>query len=80
MANSVRCKFTCVSARKYKGWGGHEFLHEYEFQAVTGESGGEENKKFWGSTPSGSLKVGAVASNLFEPGQDYYIDLTPLLH
>lgn len=71
----VRAKFTCTSVRKYKGWNGTPpFLYEYEFQAVTGSS--EENKSFFASTPSGSLKMGAVRDDLFAPGQDYYLDFT----
>lgn len=69
----VRAKFTCTSVRKYRGWGGTPpFLYEYEFQAVTGTS--EENKSFFASTPSGNLKMAAVREDLFEPGQDYYLD------
>ena len=75
MIQQVRAKFTCMSVRKYKGWSGTPpFLYEYEFQAVTGPS--EENKSFFASTPSGSLKMGAVRDDLFEPGKDYYLDFT----
>lgn len=71
----TRCKFQCVSVRKYKGWSGTPpFVYEYEFQAVTGNS--EENKLFFASTPSGSLKIGAVREDIFEPGHEYYLDFT----
>ena len=72
---TVRCKFTCTSMSKMVGWGGHPFLYGYEMQAVTGDS--PENKQFYGSTPSGSFKVGAVRDDLFEPGKSYYFDITP---
>lgn len=71
----VRCKFKCTSSRKYQGWNGDgKFFYEYEMNAVS--SGSDENKEFFASTPSGSLKVSAVASDLFEPGQEYYLDIT----
>jgi hypothetical protein len=70
----IRCKFTCTSARKYKGWGENEVLYDYEFSPVTGNS--EENKKFFKYTPSGKLNVSTVAENQFEVGKDYYLDLT----
>lgn len=74
----VSAKFTCTSVKKYRGWSGTpEFLYEYEFQAVTGNS--EENKSFFASTPTGSLKMSAVRDDLFDPGQDYYLDFTPAI-
>ena len=68
----IRAKFTCTSKRQYKGWGGHDFFYEYEFQVVQG--GSKENEQFFASTPSGNIKLSAVADDLFMPGQDYYLD------
>jgi hypothetical protein len=72
---NTRAKFTCTSVRKYKGWTGTSpFLYEAEFSAVTGDS--EENKQFFGSTPTGSLKVSTVREDHFEPGKSYYLDFS----
>ena len=71
----TRCKFECVSVRKYKGWGGNPHLHDAEFQAVT--SGSEENKVFFAATPSGKLNVSTVVPDTFEVGKAYYLDITP---
>lgn len=80
----VRAKFTCNSVRKYKDtrWDNGQpksgFLYEYEFYPVTGNPHtSDENKSFFASTPSGSLKMSAVGDNLFEPGKEYYLDFTP---
>lgn len=78
----VRCKFECVAvtARRGSVWNedgshaGSGILHEAEFQVVTG--GGDENKKFFASTPGGILRVTAVRSDLFTPGKQYYLDIT----
>lgn len=73
---TVRCKFLCTSSKKFKGWGGVEFMYAYEMQPVTGTT--PENQEFFASTPSGSLSVSAVREDLFEPGQEYYLDFTPV--
>ena len=39
----------------------------------------EENKAFWGATPTGSLQLGVVnqkAWAFFELGKEYYLDFT----
>jgi hypothetical protein len=36
-----------------------------------------ENKKFWEFTPSGSFEMQAIHEGMFEPGKEYYIDITP---
>lgn len=75
---NVKARFTCHSMKKYTGtvWlndgtGKFEkgFLYAYEFGAVTGEK--DENKAFFASTPSGSLRLDSVRDDLFEPGDDY---------
>ena len=88
----VRCKFHCVGITKRKGWNGHQFVYEAEFQAVTDDSGKgrvfkdresfdaaiAEDRKFFAATPGGTLKVYSIAADHFEVGQDYYLDLTPV--
>jgi hypothetical protein len=75
----VRCKFECVSVNKQKNWNtgaaDKPFLYAYRMQVVT--SGSDENKQFFASTPSGSIEVGAVREDVFEPGKKYYVDFTP---
>lgn len=77
---NVRAKFQCHSVKKYSGTVWHAdkyekgFLYAYEFGAVTGDKG--ENKSFFASTPSGSLRLDSVRDDLFEPGKFYYLDFS----
>lgn len=75
---TIRCKFICSQVSKrldyYKG---KRFLFNYEFSAVT--SGSEENKQYFAYTPSGSLNVGSFVDDLFEPGKEYYLDITEVV-
>lgn len=75
---TIRCKFTCQSVTKRKAWQSSSvpYVHEAEFTAVY--DGSEENKAFFEATPSGSLKIGTYKKDVFEPGTDYYIDITPV--
>ncbi len=76
LIQTVRCKFRCNSVSKRLDNYGKEkrFLYTYEFSAVY--EGSEENKRFFAYTPSGQLNVGALKDDLFEPGKEYYIDVT----
>ena len=49
-------------------------MWSYHFIAVTGKS--EENQKFFASTPSGNVEFSAVHADLFEPGKEYYFDIS----
>lgn len=72
---TVRCKFRCESVHKRLDTGKEKrFLYQFEFYAVY--EGSEENKKYFAYTPSGNLKVGSFRDDLFEPGKEYYIDIT----
>lgn len=76
MPETTRCKFTCLSVRKYRHYDREKgFLYEADFTAVT--SGSEENKAFFDATPSASLKVSTYKDDRFEPGRTYFIDITP---
>lgn len=68
----VRCKFKCTSKIQ------HEAGYEIHMAPVTG--GSTENEKFFKWTPSGGLNFGTInedAAKQFEPGKEYYIDITP---
>lgn len=73
---NVRAKFRVESITKSAGGG-----VLVEMAPVT--SGSEENRTFWKYTPSGSLKMsltaGIPAADAFEPGQEFYLDFTPVL-
>ena len=73
----VRCKFQCVAVTSRKGWSGTEtpFLSDAKFQVVC--DGSEESRAFFSSTPSGEISVASLRPDLFEPGQNYYVDFTP---
>lgn len=79
----VRCKFVCTGVTKRKGWGGHEFVYDAEFSAVTSNQSvseraiPDENGIFFAATPSGSAKLSTVKSDHFEVGREYYLDFTP---
>lgn len=68
----VRAKFKCVSViSKEQG-------KEVELSAVHSNTG--ENKDFTDVTPYGNFKMGiskdARAGEYFEPGSEYYFDIT----
>jgi hypothetical protein len=66
-----------VTKKDARGWHTEpkvDFLYEAEFQAVTGDTA--ENKAFFASTPTGSLRFAAVNGDKFEVGKDYYLDLS----
>ena len=75
----VRAKFICTSVTKGINWNTNRdrfpFLYTYRFSPVTG-NGSDENKSFYASTPTGSVEIGAIGHDLFEPGREYYLDFT----
>ena len=79
---NVRAKFHCVSVTKWMSaahnleTGKYEpcAVFNYKFQAVT--SGSEENKKFFASTPSGTIELSAIRGDLFELSKEYYLDFS----
>jgi len=72
----TRAKFQCYEVTKSKGWSGTPaFLYSAKFQVVTATN--EENKKFFTSTPSGSIEIRTYREDQFQPGEEYYIDFIP---
>ena len=65
----VRCKMRCTST-------GHEEngVHSARMYPVTG--GSEENESFFKWTPGGNLELSVLKEQHFEPGKEYYIDIT----
>lgn len=78
MTGTTRCKFHCneVIKRSHRNHGEPDsFLYEAKFSVVY--DGSPENKEFFKWTPTGNLSVGVYKEDRFQPGQDYYIDITP---
>ena len=72
---TVRCKFSCNSVvKRLENRKEKRFVYTYEFSVVY--SGSEENNKYFAYTPSGQLNVGSFKDDLFEPGKEYFIDIT----
>lgn len=78
---NVRAKFMCYSVRKtyttkwVEGKATLGYLYDYEFHVVHGDT--EENKKFFASTPSGTVNLMSIRDDLFDPGKEYYLDFSP---
>ena len=70
----VRAKFKCHGMEKTLGWSDGIYHYSYRFTVVT--SGSAENEKFFAATPSGELKLTALRNDLFEVGQEYYLDFS----
>ncbi len=72
MPNKVRCKFKVVEMSK------KEFGSSVRMEAVTANN--EENAEFFGSTPYGSLEFLVTNKSIeaIEPGQEFFLDLTPV--
>ena len=73
--SKVRAKFECVGIEDQPG----SEQKVVRFSPVTGDS--EENKSFSKYTPAGNLELTisyeTEASNSFEQGKEYYVDITP---
>ena len=72
--NTSRCKFIVGSVTHFD-----EEHRQIKMYPVAG--GSEENRKFWEYTPSGLLDLSISNPNALKgitPGQEFYIDLTPV--
>lgn len=78
--NMTRCKFVCNSVTKTKHWNqpvaanAVRFLYTAKFSAVYNNS--PENQQFFDATPTAELSLGVYKEDLFEPGQEYYLDFS----
>ena len=66
---TVRAKMKCSAVGNIDGQG-----HHVEMEPVT--CGSDENEKFFKYTPGGCLKLSVMNDMGFEPGKEYYIDIT----
>lgn len=79
----TRAKFLCVSVEEKQGglWdeNGENYstgvYYRYQFNVVL--DGSEENRKFFSSTPSGSVVLDCVRKSNFVTGKAYYLDFSP---
>ena len=70
----IRAKFLVQSVTQFKG------LQTVNANPVT--SGSDENKSFSKWTPSGRLEISITdetpAFDMLKPGQEFYMDITPI--
>lgn len=72
---STRAKYVCTEVSKRLAWNSKErFVYAAKMMAVTG--GSPENEKFFEYTPTGNLEIGTYKEDVFQPGQEYYLDFT----
>jgi hypothetical protein len=64
-------KFKCNEIGKRTGWGDAKFVYGAKFSVVMGNN--EENKKFFLSTPSGSIDISTLREDFFEVGEEYFV-------
>jgi hypothetical protein len=72
----VRCKFKCDSVQTQKWGKDSPAVHSAVLSPVYSSEEGSENKKFWDATPSGRIEIGCSKLQPFEPGKEYYIDIS----
>ena len=83
MPPTTRCKFHCsgVTKRASSRFNGETkvsepcFVYDAEFFVVSGDT--PENKEFFASTPTGTLKVCTYRDDRFQPGKSYFVDISP---
>jgi len=72
--NTVRAKFYCASKIELVYPKGAPVC-SYVFHLVS--SGNAENKALFEASPEAKLELASADGNLFEIGQEYYLDFTP---
>jgi len=73
----TRAKFVVQSVKQHIPWADKKPA-TVELSAVSGDS--KENKEFFASTPSGHIEftVYGDVGETFKPGQEFYVDFTPV--
>lgn len=72
----TRCKFKCESVQMLAPNNG-KCPRNVVLLPVYSSDPNSENKKFWDYTPSGKLEFTYINDSVnFEPGKEYYIDIT----
>lgn len=75
---NILCKFLCNSTEEHANNGAEcDKTYSAEFYPV--HSGSPENEEFFRYTPSGTLRLDGLKSQPFEAGQEYYVELKPVL-
>ena len=78
----VRAKFRCLSVTlDYSGATEVKLRPVYPGSPASSPAEFEENRRFWGATPSGEVSMrlseGSSAAVAFKPGAFYWLDFTP---
>lgn len=78
----TRAKFRCLSTtHDHSGSTEVKLAPVYPGSPAATPAEFEENRKFWGATPSGELRLrlseGSVVAPMFKPGAYYWLDITP---
>lgn len=68
----MRYRVRCDSATKTKGYGSEPFVYDYEFSII---KGGPDDQRL--VIPNGTLRIGAVLADLYEPDDEYILELAP---
>jgi len=71
----MRAKFTCTEVSKRIGYSqAGTFVYAAKLTPVI--SGSEENRQFYALTPWGTIELGTIRENFFQPGKEYFVDFT----
>lgn len=75
--STTRCKFRCESITHLPGHD-KKVKRNVVMNPVYSNDPNSENKKFWDASPGGKFELSYINENIqFEPGGEYYIDITP---
>lgn len=72
---TTRAKFKCFAVTQHEG-GDRSIVA----QPVYSSDPNSENCSFWRASPNGKLELyitNPAAYDIFEPGKEYYVDITP---
>lgn len=74
----VRAKFYVMSKTQFATQHNDMVSFKIQLQPVYGDT--PENKAFWNATPSGMIEMSVrpEVGEMFQPGQQFYVDFTPV--